>query len=70
MDNMLSAGEWGGGWTCPICKFSNSGARLRCFQCGYAEPKKVDTPPECVEETAESANVSQPHRYAGSFGHD
>ena len=28
----------------------------------------VDTSPERVEKTAESIRISQPHRYAGSFG--
>jgi len=68
MGNPLTGGNWGDSWTCPICKFTNSGARLRCFQCEYTTPEKIDTSPERVEETPESVSIDQPHRYAGSFG--
>lgn len=54
MGDALTGGNWGNSWTCPICKFTNSGAWLTCFQCVYKKPEKIDASPERVEETLES----------------
>lgn len=50
---MLTGGNWGYSWPCPVCGGQNSGANLKCRCCEYKNAEELNTSPECVETMVE-----------------